>query len=131
MKYLKTIMELKDDQIRGIRTKDWPVNKKDLKFNQEVIEETVRNLKLIRCPICATNLESTDSAGGKLRPDFLAKEKYCPKDEYVIELHAHPYSGASSGTQLYMRIFTDTRNSQLIAASGKLADITRKIDYLP
>jgi hypothetical protein len=125
-------MKALDTKIRGIRTKPWYFLEKGLKINQEIIEETVRNLRLERCPLCKGNLSTEDNFGTSL-PSYLSsqdnsEERYCPNENVIVELSVHPYRGNTSGTEVYMKIYTNSKHAKEIAHSGELADISEPLD---
>ena len=117
--------------LRGIRTKHWFKNPKNLNIDQQVIEETVKKLTLTQCPVCRRDLSNEDNFGFHLPSDsylsFQFQEKYCPKDNYIIKLRAHQYSGNTFGTHLDMKIYTNSKHSELIAESGELADFSEHV----
>ena len=120
--------KISEDCIRGIRVKPWFRNPRNLKLDQAIIEETIRNLKLTKCPVCKGNLSLNDNFDTSLPFNDWSQEKYCPEDNYIIRLEAHQYRGNTSGTGLKMQIFTNVRYSELIADSGELADFSAQID---
>ena len=112
-----------------IRDKDWYENKGQLVFKKEVLEEIVENLKIEKCPCCAGPVESKDNFGTNLILGISNRNKivkYCPKENYIIELESHQYKGGEMGTTLGMRIYTNSKYPQLLADSGFLADIKNK-----
>jgi hypothetical protein len=124
-------MKALDKEIRSIRTEPWYFLKEGLKINQDVIEETVKNLRLERCPLCKGDLSTKDNFGTALQ-DYLAspdntEERYCPNENVIVELSVEPYRGNTSGTSVYMKIYTNSRHSKEIAISGRLADISKQL----
>ncbi|MFC1710800.1 hypothetical protein ACFLZJ_01440 [Nanoarchaeota archaeon] len=113
------------DLRKGVRTSPWVKNEKSLPLDQVVIEETVLNLKLNKCPVCKDKLKSGDRAGNmpKSTVQPVQDEKYCHKDKIAVRLSTHPYVDGTRGTQIFMDIYTDSRNSKHIAESGVLADL--------
>jgi hypothetical protein len=111
------------DSLRFLRKGDWYINQ-GLTLDQEVIEETVRNLRPTRCPVCRGNLSHKDNFGTRLSWSREAIEGYCPTDDYIIRLESRQYVGNTAGTQLFMSIFTNSRYSRLVADSGRLADFS-------
>jgi len=112
------------EQIKGLRflrKGEWYRNA-GVHIDQEVVEETVKSLRPNRCPVCKGDLERKDNFGTTLPLDGRAIEGYCPKDDYIVRLEAYQYLGNTSGTELHMEIFTNSRHSRLVADSGRLAD---------
>jgi hypothetical protein len=121
--------------IRSIRRSEWPRSTQKVTIDQSVIEETVKNLRLIRCPVCTTKLESSDNFGHPMRAPLLTSgdgvaHAYCPKDNYVITLLSHQYEGNTYGTSLHMSIYANCYHRTLIADSGRLADIAEHVQVL-
>jgi predicted anti-sigma-YlaC factor YlaD len=121
---------ISDTAIRGIRTKPWYRNEGNIPIDQAVIEETVRKLHLTKCPVCRGELKSKDNFGTYLPRKRTLEEGYCPQDNYIVQLEAHKYEGNTSGTTLYMKIFTNARQSVLLADSGELADLSTQEELL-
>lgn len=120
---------LSDEVIKGIRTKPWYINKKNLLIDSEVIKETVKELCLKKCPICKGELKNKDNFETPLPSKRFYMERYCPNENYIISLAAHNYEGnGGSGTTLSMEIFTNSKNFVTIADSGVLADISKEVD---
>ncbi len=113
-----------EDIPKGIKKK-WYKNPSRLSINQEIVEQAVLNLTLTKCPLCKNNLVSGDNSGNGrgLGYNPLSIEQYCRKDNVAVELSIHPYLDGTKGTQVYMKIYSDSRNSKLVAHSGLLADI--------
>ena len=118
---------LSEEVIRKIRTKPWYKNEQNVILHQTVIEEAVRSLRLTKCPVCKGDLSNKDNFGVGLPKNETFEEKYCPKDNYIIQLQAHQYKGNTQGTSLHMYIFSNSRHSVLLADSGELADISQCI----
>ena len=108
----------------------WYRNEKKINLDQAVIKETIRNLKLSKCPVCKGDLSSQDNFGTSLPWNNYSQEGYCPRDNLIIKLGAHEYSGDTSGTALYMEIYTNSLHSKMIAESGMLADISKHVNLI-
>jgi len=106
----------------SIRTKEWYKNK-GINISQKVIEETIRELNLKKCPVCEGELEHSDQFGTGLPSQNETQFKYCPNDNYIIEIKAHQYTGNTWGTNFLMRIHTNAMFSKTLADSGELADL--------
>lgn len=125
-------MKTLDKEIRSIRTGPWYFLKEGLKINQDVIEETIKNLRLERCPLCKGDLQTKDNFGTSLQ-SYLAspnnsEERYCSNENVIVELSVQPYRGNTSGTTMYMKIYTNSKHAKEIAISGQLADISKPLD---
>ena len=126
---------LKPEDIRSIRKDSWANNPGKVSIDSKVIEETITTLKLTNCPICGEPLELSDSHGNSLSYKlggqcfpFDSMQKYCSNERYIVELEAHRFDGNTYGTEIYMRIYTDSKNSKLVAYSGELADINKHVE---
>ena len=120
--------KLKNEEIRKIRTNPWHKNKGGLSLDQEIIEESVKNLRLTYCPICKGKLERNDNFGTNLISNDKIIQRYCPNENYIFEMGVHQYNGNTFGTSIRMRIYTNSMHTQLIADSGELADINKYVN---
>ncbi len=112
-----------------IRTKPWSQIDRSLKIKQSVIEKTVRELELTFCPVCSGDLKSKDNFENNLNLGISNSKnivRYCPGDNYIIQLEAHHDLGGGKGTQLSMTISTNSKYSRTLAKSGDLAKIKNK-----
>lgn len=114
--------------LRKIRTEPWFKNEKNISLEKSVIEETIKKLKLTKCPVCKGDLSQKDNFDLSLPFNENYVEKYCPKDNYIIRLIALKYAGNTFGTSVFMEIHTNSRYSQLIASSGELADFSKHVN---
>jgi|GEM_PF-4276120 len=120
--------KLSDKDIRGKIREQWMKNG-NLSLDQTIIEQTVKDLDLTMCPVCRGALSLEDNFGTSLiAPNTTKMEKYCPKDNYIIELTAHQYLGSGMGTTLSMRILTNSKHYEVLAESGELADISKHVN---
>jgi len=115
----------------GIRTKPWRENT-GLSIDQTVVEEAVKNLNLTTCPVCKEKLSNIDNFGNNLSTVSSTNkmERYCPKDNYIIELKTHQYFQNGEKTLLFMRILTNSKNFKVLAESGELVNISKYVDLL-
>ena len=122
--------KLTREEVGEIRTDSWWKNKRRLSLDKAVIEESVLNLHLMNCPVCGGKLSREDSSGTRLHGDYNNPlsfvERYCPKDNFIVRLEAHQYIDGGCGTTLGMDISTNSKYSEIIADSGKLADIKNR-----
>ncbi len=118
------MLEKKTEKIKFLREGDWYINKNKINLDQKIIEETTNNLRLKKCPVCKGELSHQDNFGEVLLRENNVQEGYCPKDNYLIRLEAHQYKGNTSGTELFIKIFTNSKYSKLMADSGLLTDFS-------
>ncbi len=111
-----------------IRPLPWFENHGKLSLDQAVIEQTVRNLRLTHCPVCTGELSRKDNFGVSM-PSFGSPEnveaiqRYCPKDNYIVELRAHHYHSDRKGATVHMVIYTNNMHVRTLANSGILANL--------
>ena len=119
--------KLRQEDIKTIRKGDWYKNSGKASIDQSIIEETIKNLNIIHCPICGNETSHKDNSGNTLPLDTHRQQKYCSNENYILELSAHEYAGnGGRGTTLQYNIWTDSKNSKLIADSGELADLKKR-----
>ena len=106
------------------KIKSWSNNSGNLSLDKKIIEETLRDLQLVKCPICGRELEYKDNFGVTLSNNFNKywdeMERYCPKENLIIQFIAQREVGMSPKTILRMKIFTNSRYSKLLAESGPM-----------
>ncbi|MBT3405331.1 hypothetical protein HN832_00410 [archaeon] len=94
--------------------------RRKIPLNQEIVTEIFRELKLTRCPSCSGTLQLTDNHKSTLGYKNTGLEdgeqsRYCPKEDYWLELESHQYRGNTHGTELTLEVSTNSKNSSLLA----------------
>ena len=62
--------------VRQLSLDNWKLYRGDLK--QEVIDRTVRSLRLSDCPVCESELKDEDNFGARMNRCSEMVEGYCP-----------------------------------------------------